>query len=365
MSIDNRKKFYESFGLLQTSKDRPKKELLIKLLEKPKKEKEKDTPHHSLVCENIQQADLLFLPNDKGFKYALVVVRTDTKKCDAEPLKDKEHSSILKAFKHIYKRELIPFPARIMRVDNGSEWGASIKDYFKEHNVELVKSMTARHRQTSQVEAINRIIGKVLNMRMTAQELRTNKTSVSWKSYLPKVIKAINDQYSLHKKYKNINQLTNDTIPPPRYNKTNRIVLNEGQKVRIALDYPQDIQGKRLHSQWREGDIRWDRTIRTITKVILTRAQPPMYQVSGINNAWFVRQKLQLVEENEQLPPEDVMEKEVEKIIRKRRNVESGLVEFFVKYIDGKTEYIERKQLIKDYPDIVKAFELTKRLKSK
>ena len=45
----------------------------------------------------IYQADLLFLPNDEGYKYALVVVDIGSGLCDAEPLKSKKTTEVKSA----------------------------------------------------------------------------------------------------------------------------------------------------------------------------------------------------------------------------------------------------------------------------
>ncbi len=50
----------------------------------------------------FQFADLLFLPEDDGFKYCLVVVDLYDRKTDARPLKTKNTSEIVKAFKDIW-----------------------------------------------------------------------------------------------------------------------------------------------------------------------------------------------------------------------------------------------------------------------
>ncbi len=51
------------------------------------------------------------LPNDNGYRYALVVCDVGGKReTDAEPLRTKDAESVLKAFKIIYKRKLLKFP---------------------------------------------------------------------------------------------------------------------------------------------------------------------------------------------------------------------------------------------------------------
>ena len=70
--------------------------LVNNLYKIPKKDKGLNVPHHQATIPNlIHQADLIFLPNDNGFKYALVVVDIATRKVDAIPLKSKTNTEIL------------------------------------------------------------------------------------------------------------------------------------------------------------------------------------------------------------------------------------------------------------------------------
>ena len=69
------------------------------LMKKVQKEKGKNQmPTIQIYKKNgYHQADLLFLPSDRGYKYALVVVDTSTKITDAEPLKTKTAITVKKA----------------------------------------------------------------------------------------------------------------------------------------------------------------------------------------------------------------------------------------------------------------------------
>ena len=65
------------------------------LLLRPQKDNNENTPHTENPTQNaIHQADLLFLPEDEGYRYALVVVDLATRKTDAEPLKTKDSKTV-------------------------------------------------------------------------------------------------------------------------------------------------------------------------------------------------------------------------------------------------------------------------------
>jgi hypothetical protein len=169
-----------------------KKDQLKNLYKIPKKDKGENAPKFQPVAPGIyQQADLLFLPNDKGYKYALTVIDTGSNQSDAEPLKTKEQTAIIKAFDTIYGRGYISLP-KVMQVDAGKEFGSRVKKWFADQGVSYRVAEVGRHRQQAKVERLNQTIGTLLTKRMSAQELITDKTSRAWVKDLPILIKALN-----------------------------------------------------------------------------------------------------------------------------------------------------------------------------
>lgn len=103
------------------------KTVVDELYKKPKKEKGKNMPSFSYESDGYeQQADLLYLPNDQGYQYALVVVDQGDRKTDAEPLKDRSSKTVIKALKTIYARKIINKGLTI-KVDAGSEFNGDFK----------------------------------------------------------------------------------------------------------------------------------------------------------------------------------------------------------------------------------------------
>ena len=86
----------------ENSRDEYIKELKS-LYQIPKKEKSDDMPHYQVFKDGFQQADLLFLPMDNKYNYALVVVDIHSRKCDAEPITTKTAETVVKAFKKYIK----------------------------------------------------------------------------------------------------------------------------------------------------------------------------------------------------------------------------------------------------------------------
>ena len=74
-------------------------------------------------------------------------------------------------------------------------------------------------------------------------------------------------------------------------------MLGIGDKVRILLDYPQDVHGKRLSGdKFRSSDIRWTREVYKITEVLLKPDAPPMYLTNKNDHVARTKGQLQLLQ---------------------------------------------------------------------
>ncbi|EGG23142.1 hypothetical protein DFA_05272 [Cavenderia fasciculata] len=85
-------------------------------------------------CYFKQQADLLFLPDDNGFKYALVVV--DLASRLTEPFQNKTAKEVRDEFIKIYKRGVLKQP-NIIQMDPGTEFKGATKQYFEQNDDSL------------------------------------------------------------------------------------------------------------------------------------------------------------------------------------------------------------------------------------
>ena len=88
MSLDD---FYKFYGLSNTPKKIKDNQEINNLFKIPKKEKRLDMPKfYNFVEDNTHMMDILYLPDDNGFKYCLVVMDIATNKMDAQPLKKRK-----------------------------------------------------------------------------------------------------------------------------------------------------------------------------------------------------------------------------------------------------------------------------------
>lgn len=340
-------------------------DLVKELYKKPKREHRDTAPRFGQYKPGVmQQADLLFLPSDDGFKYLLVVVDVGSRLTDAEPLKNKLSAGVLKAFKAIYARKTLLIPKNI-QVDSGSEFKADVAKWFHEKGIGFRIAKPYRHRQQAFVERRNQMIGKMLFQRMTAQELMTRETSREWVDDLPDVLSIINKKAKKFMKklkpFKNEYIVSNDS----------KILLPEGSKVRVALDAPVDVvSGKRLHGKFRDTDIRWDIKPRIIKQVIIQPNQPPLYLVDDgkgdtDHRQAYTKHQLLPVHSNERKPKESQIRPEttngvkkwvVDKIIDKR-NINKK-IQYLIQWKGFEKQTWEpRKTMLEDAPDAVRDFQ--------
>ena len=243
---------------------------LESLYKQPHTERKDEEPHFSVYKENYaQQADLLFLPSDNGFKYALVVVDDHSKKCDAVPLRSKDTDAVLKGIIKIYGRGILHYP-KVLEIDSGSEFKGSFKLHFIEKGIKVHVGLVGRHRTQALVEMKNKYIGSIIHKIQAQAELDSGKTNRKWVFYLPEIIGEINKNLPKPK--------TTQENDFPIISKSNKNLLGIGENVRLLLDHPEEISGKRLiGDKFRSSDIRWTRQVYKVKETILKPDSPPLY----------------------------------------------------------------------------------------
>lgn len=353
-------KYYKSFGLNKPKNTKElKNEQIYNLYKKPTPEKGDDMPRFQVFKEGeFQQADILYLPEDKGFKYCLVVVDNASRRFDAEPVKILSSKSVLDTIKKIYKRPYVKMPESRLEVDAGKEFQGEFKKYFNDNDVEIRVAKTGRSRQQALVERKNFSIAKLLFFRMTAQELATDEPSTEWVEDLPQVVKLINAKIGKFKppKIEDLQRLKD------KGSKLNHELLEQGTKVRVMLDKPQEVTGQRLSGKFRATDVRWNKDIRIIKHIIMKPGYPPLYLLndpkgkdSYEKGVAYTKLQLQPVSESENKPPAYLQKKFiVDKILDKKNN------KYLIKwkgYPSSQNTWEPVKNIKQDAPEIAKQFE--------
>ena len=223
----------------------------------------------------------------------MVVVDIATRYKDAEPLTSKESSLVAKAFENIYSRKL-NWPSVLM-VDPGKEFFGSVNTLMKKHAVKFQRSEAGNHRTQSFVERANRTLSEKLFSHQYAQEMITEGRSVEWVKRLPAVIKAMNNESA---------KITGKEVTEIKHNKPNykRVVrfdevrLPPGVKVRFLFAPGEDEGGEKR----RATDPIW-----SLETYNLSRSVVQSDQITRRTS--FVREELQVVPEDTQLPPDSAL----------------------------------------------------------
>lgn len=261
---------------------------LNQLFKKPVPETKGQIPIAQVFEKNVyHQADVLYMPEDDGYKYLLGVIDLYDGSCDAEPLKERDNKSIIEGFKTIYHRKYLEYPVFIT-LDQGSEFKGQTQDYFDNIGTYVKYALTGRSRQLATAERFNQRVQSVLFKRMASQELLTGEPSKEWVGDLKELIELLNE-----KKKKPLKEAISDIPIVDEYTGN---LLKIGQKVRLQLDYPiNNTNNKRLHGTFRTSDIRWSPKIYEITEVLLKPGFPPMYLVNDDSNVSRTKNQLQPV----------------------------------------------------------------------
>jgi hypothetical protein len=328
-----------------TTKDASNKlEALFKKIEKqPYGQKTKITTREPGY---IIQADLLFMPNDEGFKYLLVVVDTNNNALDAEPLKSKTSKTIIDGLNRIFIGKYIDEPKYSLEADSGSEFkNKELIKWLNGKNILLRLGAVGRSDQQGLVEYYNGVIAAVLFKKMTLNELENNETDRAWVDNLKKLIDSLNK----HMKKNKTPQIERNTLQ-----NSNEELIPIGAKVRVALNKPVNIvDGKRLIGNFRATDHRWTKDAHIIEDYSLRPNQPVMYKVKGFNNNYFTKNQIQLIKEDEKLPQKDkwIVKEIVDKITK------GGRVFYKVLWDTDEITDEPRTKLIKDIPDMIEQYE--------
>lgn len=357
--------------------------------------KDPDRPSEFIPkADVVHQADLLFLPNDDGYRYLLVVVDVATRLTDAVPIKEKTQKATIKGFKKIYSR---PSKTRIldkpiaMQTDAGVEFvGNTARAFFKAEGIALRVGKPGRSRQQAMVESHNGQITQLITLRQNEEELITGEPSREWIADIPLILELLNEDLG------RTPPSETDVGDEPVCSKSEAWkkkakgkrakemptcdLLPKGTKVRAILDKPVSLaDGKKLIGTFRVGDSRWETTVRTVVQQILKPGNPPLYLVSDRKNVAYTRAQLQVVDEAESQPSatSKAQVRFIAESILKDKMVGRGKKrgkQYLVQWKDPTGEFKKAgtdtswepaDNVIADVPTIVEAYEKGKKKKKK
>lgn len=237
----------------------------------------------------VHQADLLYLPHDGSYKYALTVIDIASRYKEAEPLKTKQANEVSKALQKIYQRSPLNFPA-LLQVDQGREFMAQVADLLAQHQTKIHRGLN--HRDQAFVERFNRTLAERLFSYQYAQELEVGETNREWVRRLPRVISALNNEPTrligkkprLAIKLKQVKQ-------PSREEQGWTLTKDAGDAYVRYLYQPGEAEG--IDEKYRATDPIWSLGVYTIEKVI--KKNPPLYYLKDGPKRSFVREELMII----------------------------------------------------------------------
>lgn len=298
-----------------------------------------------------QMADLLMLPKTKaGYRYLLVVVDLYTDAFDYEPLKNKTAADVLSAFKKMFKRKYIKKPYASMATDDGSEFKAQFKKYLYDSSIYHKVAQPDRHTQQSNVERLNRELGRILNGMMNKKEEETGKRFAEWVPFLDPIRKKLNE-YRIERADELREKKPTDYMVAKEFKQQNvKAKFNEGQLVYYKLNTPEDTLGKKLGGSFREGDRRYSKEAKKIERVLKYSGPVPYrYLLEGKSTVSFTGDQLMLSKDNEKDNGENQSTFKIKKIIgeRTKKKLKEYLV-WWVGYLKKDATWEPLKQLKED-----------------
>ena len=193
------------------------------------------------VFNEVHQADILFLPHDGVYKYALTVVDVASRYKQAEPLKTKSSTEVASEFERIYRKGPLRWP-NLLQVDPGKEFQGAVLLTMKHHNVTIGRGHTALHRDQAIVERFNRTLAERLFGYQYANKFFQDKRSREWVKRLPGVITALNNEITRTINMKPNNAIKRKHIPVQPQNDVSKQPILGNVTVRYLYE-PGELEG--------------------------------------------------------------------------------------------------------------------------
>jgi hypothetical protein len=259
-----------------------------------------------LVEDYNMMADLLFVPTAAfGYKYLFVIVDLATDEFDIEPIKNKDDDTVLKAMKACFKRDYIKKPKYTLTTDAGNEFKDVFQKYLYDESIYHTVALPHRHNSTSNVEALNKQLSKLIMLYLNKKDKATGKRQANWLPFIPTLREQLN---AIRKKdvpddinsYEYPVQKDLQEIPSSKAKGKKEYVeikpkFKVGQYVYRYLDIGKDALGKNQKDEKRRmGDINWDTKPRRIMKVntMIGEGSLYRYRLAGLKGATFTERQL-------------------------------------------------------------------------
>ena len=162
---------------------------LVQIFKKPPA-RAKLTNHYNISVPNARhEVDILYLPKDRDYKYAFVIVDVASRFRKVIPMKTKSALDAKDALKLIYDVDYLR-PPQVLMSDQGSEFKGVFHDYVKSLGTIHVYNNVGHHLPF--VESINRALAMKLFKVQNLAELTTSSVNREWVDMLYPVVDEMN-----------------------------------------------------------------------------------------------------------------------------------------------------------------------------
>jgi hypothetical protein len=226
----------------------------------------------------------------------LVVVDLATDEFDIEPITNKESLTVVEAMKRMFKRRHINKPYASIKTDGGSEFKDAFEKYCYENGILHKIGISGRHQQLSNVERLNRELGRLIIGYLNSVEEKELKTYKEWVEIVPKIRVMLNN-------FRKKPEGDPFTDVYPTADLTKQPKYKEGDIVYRMSEKPLDALGRKQNTQnFRMGDYRWDIMPRKIVRVLRYAGKVPIrYILENLPNVAFAEYELMPAKEKEAL----------------------------------------------------------------
>ena len=247
----------------------------------------------SLNLNEIHQADILYLPHDGNYKYALTIVDIATRYKCAIPLKNKTAKATKEGFDIAYTNVLKP--PNQLQVDKGKEFLGGLDKHFPN-----TKIITGGKTLVSVVERFNRTLAEHIFLHQYFNEVDSKDRDTKWVDRLPNILRDLNNKYTrlikmspndAVKKQFDIKQYSSKPIPQ-NYKPLSK--LHVGDKVRYLYRNGEAENDTKK----RATDPNWSLTTYKIKKVVRDPKFDYYYLDTPLDylaDRHFLREQLQFI----------------------------------------------------------------------
>lgn len=240
--------------------------------------KEKIMPHLQIDAPNVlHQIDILHFTNDDGQKYLLTIVDVHNSIGDARAMPDKTMTMVGHALDDIYQKSDVFNTPNCIQADQAFNNPEFIR-WCNHNSINYKFSEAYAHRQNSFIERFNQSLGTILWKIQVDKEISDGKPNTEWVKYYKDAVKEINEGKVVKKIPKKKN------ADAPVFNDKSKYVIQEGTNVRLVLNHPETIQGKKLQGTIRSADHKWRyNPTYVVEQFYLMPNNPPLYRIKQSN----------------------------------------------------------------------------------